>query len=133
MLLTNFKPDRAGKKPLYLQVADFIKEQIRLGQVTPGMRLPSVRDLSAALHLSRTTTETCYSKLTAEGYLVSKPQSGYFVADLQLPKQLPRELLRAARGRPRATISPTTTSTGRPSRPSSGAAISARRSRKRPP
>ena len=92
MLLTNFKPDRAGKKPLYLQVADFIKEQIRLGQVTPGMRLPSVRDLSAALHLSRTTTETCYSKLTAEGYLVSKPQSGYFVADLQLPKQLPREL-----------------------------------------
>lgn len=92
MLLTNFKPDRTGKKPLYLQIADFIKEQIRLGLVTPGMRLPSVRDLSAALHLSRTTTETCYSRLTAEGYLVSKPQSGYFVADLQVPKQLPREL-----------------------------------------
>ena len=31
MLLTNFKPDRTGKKPLYLQIADFIKEQIRLG------------------------------------------------------------------------------------------------------
>ena len=132
MLLTNFKPDRTGKKPLYLQIADFIKEQIRLGLVTPGMRLPSVRDLSAALHLSRTTTETCYSRLTAEGYLVSKPQSGYFVADLQVPKQLPRELPSGST-RPAARYDFANNYVDGTARPLSGAAISVRRSRKRPP
>jgi GntR family transcriptional regulator / MocR family aminotransferase len=82
MLWSNFMPDRTRREPLYLQLAHFIMEEIRQSRVLPGTRLPSVRELAAGLGLSRTTTETCYNKLTAEGYLVSKPQSGYFVADL---------------------------------------------------
>ena len=84
MIWSNFAPDRSRKEPLYLQLSEFIREEIRQSRALPGTRLLSVRELASGLGLSRTTTETCYSKLAAEGYLVSKPQSGYFVADLEV-------------------------------------------------
>lgn len=41
--------------------------------------MPSIRVCSKSFSLSRTTVETAYDMLAAEGYIISKPQSGYFV------------------------------------------------------
>ncbi len=45
-------------------------------------KLPSVRTLSDELSTSRNTVETAYQELYAEGYIYTKPRSGYFVSGL---------------------------------------------------
>ena len=45
-----------------------------------GSRLPSIRGLSENLGLSKTTVISAYDQLCAEGYIVNRPQKGYFVA-----------------------------------------------------
>ena len=58
MLLTNLKLDKQTETPLYTQIIDSIKNQLYNDQIAAGDRLPSVRRLSAALQISRTTVET---------------------------------------------------------------------------
>ena len=87
MLIENFLPDMFSKEPLYLQIGQFIKQQIRSGQLPPGTKLPSIRHLAAALQISRTTAETCYSQLMAEGFLESLPQKGY-LWQIYFPNQI---------------------------------------------
>lgn len=80
MLYDFFLLDRKTKEPLYLQLYQKMRDAIEDGRLTGGQKLPSIRQLSQDLKLSRTTIETAYQQLNVEGYIVSKPQSGYFVA-----------------------------------------------------
>ncbi|MEC0173897.1 PLP-dependent aminotransferase family protein [Paenibacillus favisporus] len=73
-------PEHSGS-PLYLQLYHLIREQIRLGKVAAGTRLPSVRALQQQLHISKTPVETAYHMLVVEGYVVNKPKSGFYVVD----------------------------------------------------
>jgi GntR family transcriptional regulator / MocR family aminotransferase len=68
--------------PLYKQLYNQIREQILSGKLTAGSRIPSVRDMAIELSASRNTVEAAYQELYAEGYLYSKPRSGYFVSAL---------------------------------------------------
>lgn len=80
-MLYDFLPlNRGSQEPLYLQLYDGIKNAIENGKLVGGQKLPSIRVLSQDLKLSRTTIETAYQQLSVEGYIASKPQSGYFVA-----------------------------------------------------
>jgi len=66
--------------PLYKQLYNQIREHILSGKLAAESRLPSVRDLSAELSTSRNTVDGAYQELYAEGYIYSKPRSGYFVS-----------------------------------------------------
>jgi len=68
--------------PRYLRVYNYYKELILSGKLTAQTKLPSIRKGSAQLQMSRTTMETAYMLLAAEGYIVSRPQSGYYVTDI---------------------------------------------------
>lgn len=74
--------DENSKRPYYLQLYDYIKEAILSGEISEGERLPSLRSLSKTLSLSMTTIELAYSQLTVEGYIYSKPQSGYYACSV---------------------------------------------------
>lgn len=74
--------DEHSKRPYYLQLYDTIKKSILSGEMTSGEKLPSLRRLSKNLGLSLTTIELAYSQLSVEGYIYSKPQSGFFVSDI---------------------------------------------------
>jgi GntR family transcriptional regulator/MocR family aminotransferase len=63
----------------YLQVYDYYKEMITTGRLMEGTKMPSIRRCSTQLGLSRTTIETAYLCLAADGYIISRPQSGYYV------------------------------------------------------
>lgn len=65
----------------YLQVYDYYKDLIVTGRLMPGTKIPSIRRCAIQLGLSRTTIETAYLCLAADGYLISRPQSGYYVTD----------------------------------------------------
>ena len=63
----------------YLQVYDYYKELITAGRLAGGTKMPSIRRCAQQLGLSRTTIETAYLCLAADGYIFSRPQSGYYV------------------------------------------------------
>jgi len=76
--------DRRGKKPIYRQLYEYIKEQILGGCIPGGTRLPSLRKLSKDLNLSINTVEGAYQQLSCEGYIESIPKVGYVVTDIKL-------------------------------------------------
>ena len=68
--------DTNSKTSLHIQLYKAIKEEI-LSQLQVGDKLPSIRKLSTQYNLSKTTVESAYSQLYAEGFIESKPKSGY--------------------------------------------------------
>lgn len=68
--------------PLYLQLYQSIRTAILAGEIRAGERLPSLRALARSLKLSVTTVEQAYSQLSVEGYIQSRPQSGYYACDI---------------------------------------------------
>jgi GntR family transcriptional regulator/MocR family aminotransferase len=71
------------KIPIYLQLYHYFKEDIETGRLVPGTKLPSIRELSAHLKVSKNTVETAYQQLSAEGYVESREKSGLFVIELE--------------------------------------------------
>ena len=67
--------------PLYIQLYEHIKSAILSKEIAFGEKLPSLRNLSTDLGVSVTTVDLAYSQLMVEGYIYSKPQSGYYVAN----------------------------------------------------
>jgi GntR family transcriptional regulator/MocR family aminotransferase len=67
-------------KPLYVQLYEYIKQEILSERIEQNEKLPSIRQLSKNLDISRTTIENAYQQLLVEGYLYSIPQKGYFVS-----------------------------------------------------
>lgn len=82
MLLEFLHLDRDSGEALYLQLYRRIRDAIAGGQLSAGEKMPSIRRLSEDLKLSKTTVESAYSQLIMEGYLVSAPQKGCYVAKL---------------------------------------------------
>lgn len=75
-----FRPQK-GTQPLYVQLADYFRNEIQAGNLQPKDFLPSIRKLNKDLKLSRTTAEKAYSILIDQGYIHNLPNRGYQVAD----------------------------------------------------
>jgi GntR family transcriptional regulator / MocR family aminotransferase len=71
--------DRALPLPLSRQLATALRRAIAEGDLGAAARLPSTRALAAELGLARSTVVSVFEQLTAEGYIASRPGSGYFV------------------------------------------------------
>ena len=65
---------------LYLQIYNTIKADILNGTLEEGTKLPSLRKLADNNGISVTTVESAYEQLLVEGYIESRPKSGYYVA-----------------------------------------------------
>ena len=61
-----------GDGPLYVQLADALRDAIDRRDLPPGARLPSERELARLLVVSRTTAAGAYEALKGEGYLESR-------------------------------------------------------------
>lgn len=74
--------ERSGSEPLYIQLYEYYKRRIINGDIKSGTRLPSIRKCAAELELSKTTVETAYFQLAAEGYVTPRANSGFYISDL---------------------------------------------------
>lgn len=63
--------------PAYLGVSDALRLLISDGRIAPATRLPSERELTDALAVSRTTVTRAYTHLRDRGYLTSRRGSGH--------------------------------------------------------
>ncbi|WFA09330.1 PLP-dependent aminotransferase family protein [Tissierella sp. Yu-01] len=82
--------------PIYIQIYEQIKNEIITEQIPGDSKLPSIRGLSETLNVSRNTVENAYQQLSSEGYIKSKPGSGYFslkLDSIQLLKPTNENLL----------------------------------------
>lgn len=65
--------------PAYTALADALRAAVLAGTLAPHTRLPSERDLAAALGVSRTTTAAAYGRLRELGFARSRTGSGTVV------------------------------------------------------
>jgi len=78
--------DRRKQVPLHRQIYDEWRRGILSGRFAAGDRMPSTRELAAALQVSRATVTAAYDQLVAEGYLDAARGSGTFVCE-ELPER----------------------------------------------
>lgn len=75
------KFDYKSKVALNEQLVLAIQKKIIKGELSPGMKLPSVRRLSEELKICTTTVSCAYRKLSKEGLIYAVPCKGYAVND----------------------------------------------------
>ena len=71
--------DEHSDIPFYQQLFDQLRADIEDGTRPAGAKLPSIRGLAGDLGCARNTVEQAYHLLTQEGYVESRPGSGYVV------------------------------------------------------
>ena len=69
-----------GKREVYLEVADRYEKYIRLGVLTNGDKLPSVRAVAEDMGVNPNTVQKAYSHLEELGLVVTVPKKGVFVS-----------------------------------------------------
>ena len=99
--------DRASSIPLRHQIYEEWRRGILAGRFSPGDKVPSTRDLAAALGVSRSTVSDAWEQLIAEGYLEAARGSGTFVCRVLPDKLLTSRWRRGtgARGEARVKLS----------------------------
>lgn len=75
--------DTSGRKHLYEQIYEYIRNEIREGKLHCNERLPSTRLLASQLQIARSTVEQAYEQLVSEGYIEARPYQGFFVCDVE--------------------------------------------------
>ena len=78
-------------RPIYAQIVDGVREEIRAGILQEGDRLPSVREQAAQLAINPNTIQRAYRELEASGEIATVPGKGCFVCSPR--EDTPQELL----------------------------------------
>jgi len=89
MDLSNLQVDAARGGSLYEQLVNALEFAIDQGDLLPGARLPSERELAVLLKLSRTTTTNAYRELESRGVLRRHVGRGTFVCAAPAPDEIP--------------------------------------------
>ncbi len=67
---------------VYEKVCEYYINQMKEGALKPGDKMPSIRISEKILGVSRTSIETGFLQLAADGYIYSVEKVGYFVSDM---------------------------------------------------
>lgn len=81
--------DNSKEEPLYIQLYEYIRNEIQSGKIPPLSKLPSQRKLAEYLKVSRNTIDAAYQQLIAEGYIHNEARKGLFVVELKNDLFLP--------------------------------------------
>lgn len=77
----------AAAAPLYVQIAEGLLDQIESGELSPGDRLPSERELSQTLGVNRMTLRRALRLLETQGLLARRRGDGTYVAEPKIERQ----------------------------------------------
>lgn len=84
--------------PIYIQIMDYIKKKIIIGEIKEGGKLPSVRELSNELKVNPNTISRVYQELEREGLTYTQRGMGTFITEDQeilfnLKKTMAKEIV----------------------------------------
>lgn len=85
--------DFKQQKAIYIQIADYLLENILAGELNKGDKVQSVREMAAAVQVNPNTVVRSFNYLQDKGIIVNQRGIGYFVADdaLERTQALKRE------------------------------------------
>ncbi|TFY92171.1 PLP-dependent aminotransferase family protein [Pseudomonas kairouanensis] len=81
--------DRQALVPVVQQIVSAVAEWIRKSGVSPGTRLPSIRQLALDNLLSQSSVIEAFERMVAQGLLASKQGSGFVVAQPPVSHERP--------------------------------------------
>ncbi|KUF20090.1 GntR family transcriptional regulator [Streptomyces silvensis] len=90
-------PQIAEALPKYLQIAQYIRDQILRGDLNPGDEVPSERQLAADWNVSRPTSARALEALRHQGLVEKRQGSGTYVRDQQVHRRARERYGRARR------------------------------------
>ncbi len=84
--------ERSNPLPLYYQLKEVLKQQIRAGHLAPHTAIPSEPELVTQYHVSRATVRQALTELVHEGLLYRQHGRGTFVCEPRVQQQTVSEL-----------------------------------------
>ena len=79
--------------PIYVQIMNRVREAVAAGELKPGERVASVREMANDFEVNPNTMQRALNELEREGLLVSERTAGRFVTeDEALIRQLRSEM-----------------------------------------
>ena len=86
----------AGDRPVYQQIMENIRGAVLRGELPPGGRVPSVRELAMQAQVNPTTMQRALTELEREGLLVGGGTSGRTVTKEEtVLEEMRRQVLEA--------------------------------------
>src|SRR5258708_26715588 len=80
--------ERSNPLPLYYQLKEVLRQQIRAGHLEPHAAIPSEPELVASYHVSRATVRQALNELVHEGLLYRQHGKGTFVCEPRIQHTL---------------------------------------------
>ncbi|HLI68345.1 MAG TPA: GntR family transcriptional regulator [Ktedonobacteraceae bacterium] len=80
--------ERSNPLPLYYQLKEVLRQQIRAGHLEPHAAIPSEPELVASYHVSRATVRQALNELVHEGLLYRQHGKGTFVCEPRIQQTL---------------------------------------------
>lgn len=85
--------------PIYLQVINELKKKMVKGELRPGEKMPSSRDLAVEYKVNQNTAARIYREMEIQGYCFTRRGIGTFVSEEEnmfqdLKKEMASELLK---------------------------------------
>jgi GntR family transcriptional regulator len=77
--MIEFELDESSGVATYLQLAQQVRQALRLGLLEPGERLPTAAQVVAKLAINPNTVLKAYRELEREGLVRARPGQGTFV------------------------------------------------------
>ena len=79
--------------PIYRQIILQFNRAFVRGDIKPGDRIPSIRELSAALRVNTNTIQRVYQEMERDGVISSKRGTGYyFTEDTKMTEKMRKDL-----------------------------------------
>lgn len=86
--MDTFHISEETQTPLYAQLAEYLRHQIRSGALEPGDKIIGENDMVELLGLSRSTVRAAINRLVEEGYIVRYRGKGSYVAEPKLKRNI---------------------------------------------
>jgi DNA-binding transcriptional regulator YhcF (GntR family) len=79
--IESWRVDFDSRYPIYQQIIINFSRALVRGDLKPGERIPSIRDLSALLKVNTNTTQRAYQEMERDGLIYSQRGLGYFIME----------------------------------------------------
>lgn len=70
-----------SSKPIYLQIADRVYYRLIRSELSPGDKLPSVREMAVQMKVNPNTIQRTYSEMERLGIVETRRGKGTFIAE----------------------------------------------------
>ena len=82
-----------NERPIYIQLVELLRIEIVSGKLSPGTKIPSVRELSFMIKVNPNTLQKALLELEKEGLIYTERTNGKFITeDIKLIEKIKKEL-----------------------------------------